>query len=119
MPGQQTVKQEAKMATAEVKRSASGAISARCALPEGAKSATYSSVKCLPSPGLQGAGWEEGTKVKVDQGQTRAQVPVSKKEVPACSYMRLEEAQVMRSITMSKRQNVSPAQGCKGQAGRK
>ena len=29
--------------------------------------------KCLPSPG----GWEDRTKVKVDLGQTRAQVPVS------------------------------------------
>ena len=25
--------------------------------------------KCLPSPGLQGAGWEEVTKVKVDKVQ--------------------------------------------------
>ena len=30
-------------------------------------------------------------KVEVDEGQARAQVPVSKKEVPACSNMRLAE----------------------------
>ena len=55
--------------------------------PTDAKLGPTSGVRCIPGPG----GWEEWTKVKVDQGQTRAQVPVSMKEVLACSNMRLED----------------------------
>ena len=57
--------------------------------------------RCLPSPG----GWEDRTKVKVDLGQTRAQVPVSENEVPACSNMRLEEGpgQTRAQVSVSKK----------------
>ena len=58
--------------------------------------------RSLPSPG----GWEERTKVKVDQGPTRAQVPVSVKDVPACSNMRLEEGpgQTRAQVPVSKKE---------------